>query len=89
MSNKTLTELTKTNIEEMKKKYPLLYDVSYEAEDDRFIAWLKFPYWSTDSNGGFFTFYTVEEFERLLTESVRRYTDEEIAAGKYQAEQYV
>lgn len=73
---------------EMQGKYPMLDGIEYVVDDGRYIAWLKLPYWSTDSNGGFFSFRTIEEFERLITTSINKYTEEEISNGNYQAEQY-
>ena len=79
----------------MKEKYPHLVEIRDEecidfddGKKERYTAWLKFPYYSTDSNGGFFSFYTEEEFEQYMTSSIRMFTEEEIKNEKFEIEQY-
>ena len=71
--------------ERMKEIYPMLVEIRDEevvdfddCKKERYTAWLKFPYYSTDSNGGFFTFYTEKEFAQYMTSSIRMFTEEEI-----------
>lgn len=75
----------------MKEKYPHLTAIHYEElvdNKERYTAWLKFPYYSTDSNGGFFSFFTEEEFEQYMTSSIRMLTEEEIKNEWFEVEQY-
>ena len=75
----------------MREKYPHLSAIQYEGlvdNKERYTAWLKFPYYSTDSNGGFFTFFTEEEFEQYMTSSIRMFTEDEIKNERFEVEQY-
>ena len=79
----------------MQEKYPILVEIREEEvvfndnrRMERYTAWLKFPYYSTDSHGGFFTFFTEEEFEQYMTSSIRMFTEEEIKNEKFEIEQY-
>ena len=76
----------------MKEKYPYLVDITdeeyIEGQGERYIAWLKFPYYSTDSDGGFFTFFTEREFEEYITSSIRMFTEEEIKNEGFEVCQY-
>lgn len=64
---------------EMKQKYPMLKSISEnedfgEEQGIRYIAWLNFPYYSTDSMGGFFSFFSEEEFNKHITKSIRKWS---------------
>lgn len=79
----------------MQEKYPMLVEIRDEevidfddCKKERYTAWLKFPYYSTDSHGGFFSFYTEEEFEQYMTSSIRMFTEEEIKNEKFEVCQY-
>ena len=81
--------------ERMKEIYPMLVEIVDEevidygiGKRERYTAWLKFPYYSTDSNGGFFTFYTEKEFAQYMTSSIRMFTEDEIKNEKYEPCQY-
>ena len=81
--------------ERMKEIYPMLSEIRDEevvdygcGKRERYTAWLKFPYYSTDSNGGFFTFYTEKEFAQYMTSSIRMFTEDEIKNEKYEPCQY-
>jgi hypothetical protein len=76
----------------MQVKYPILFEIADENtvydKKTLYTAWLKFPYYSTDSNGGFFSFYTEEEFEQYMTSSIRMFTEKEIKEQQFEIEQY-
>lgn len=75
----------------MQEKYPILVEITDEEVIDRkerYTAWLKFPYYSTDSDGGFFSFFSEEEFEQYMTSSIRMFTEEEIKNLKFEYCQY-
>lgn len=81
--------------EAMKEIYPMLVEIRDEevvdygiGKRERYTAWLKFPYYSTDSCGGFFTFYTEEEFAQYMTSSIRMFTEDEIKNEKFEIQQY-
>lgn len=75
----------------MQEKYPYLVEITdeeyIEGKGERYTAWLKFPYYSTDSDGGFFTFFDEEKFEKWIT-SVRMFTEEEIKNKVFEPCQY-
>ena len=78
----------------MQEKYPYLVEVRAEEivfndnrRMERYTAWLKFPYFSTDSDGGFFTFFDEEEFEKWIT-SACMFTEEEIKRQAFEPCQY-
>lgn len=74
--------------EKVAQKYSVIRDITDEEEYDddegnhyhRYICWLKFPYYSLDSKGGFFSFHTEEEFEGWL-DYVCRYTVGDLING--------
>ena len=79
----------------MQEKYPYLVEIRDEevvdcddGKKERYTAWLKFPYYSTDSDGGFFSFFSEEEFEQYMTSSIRMFTEEEIKNKAFEACQY-
>lgn len=75
----------------MQEKYPMLVEIIDEEvinKNERYTAWLKFPYYSTDSDGGFFSFFSEEEFEQYMTSSIRMFTEEEIKNMKFEYCQY-
>ena len=66
----------------MKKKHYVLRGID-EAEtmgdgSVRYIAWLKFPYYSDDSGSGFFSFFTEEDFDDYMNNSIHMFTEREI-----------
>ena len=79
----------------MQEKYLYLVEIIDEdvvdfddGKKERYTAWLKFPYYSTDSDGAFFAFYTKLEFEQYMTSSIRMFTEEEIKNERFEVCQY-
>lgn len=67
-TNEELQELAN----KVKEKYPEVSDVDYYQEDsndkDLFICWLKAPYVTMDSEGGFSVFRTLEDLDKIFNE---------------------
>lgn len=79
----------------MKEIYPTLQSICpdgiEECDDGKheiYVAWLKFPYYSTDSDGGFFVFYTEKEFTQSMASSICMFTEEQIKEEQFEVEQY-
>ena len=80
---------------EMQEKYPILRDICSDGivndengKQEVYVAWLKFPYYSANSDGGFFSFYTKKGFEQYMTSSIRMFVEEEIKNEQFEIEQY-
>lgn len=78
-----------------KAKYPFIRDICFEEkyvecgiERHHYICWLNFPYASKDSYGGFFSFYTDEEFNNLIKNSIYKFTIDDVLDDCIEYEQY-
>ena len=78
----------------MKQKYDFINDFTYEEtyydnneEYHRYICWLKFPYASTDSKGGFFSFHTEEEFNYYII-AIYKFKVEDILEERIEYDNY-
>lgn len=77
---------------EMISTYPnKIREVVYEEElndgRSRFTGWLKFPYYSDDSCGGFFTFFDEEEFHKWAS-SAKKIPTERVKNNDFEVDQY-
>lgn len=77
---------------EMISTYPdKIREIVYEEElsdgRSRFTGWLKFPYYSDDSCGGFFTFFDEEEFHKWAS-SAKKMPIERVKNNDFEVDQY-
>ena len=77
---------------EMISTYPnkireIVYEEELSDSRSRFTGWLKFPYYSDDSHGGFFTFFDEEEFHKWVSSS-KKMPIERVKNNDFEVEQY-